>query len=142
MNPKNILRVIALFAILATSGRAVFAAAKPEEEAQRSAEQWLALVDSGKYAESWKTAASYFQTAVPQAHWEHSLGGVRKPLGDLVSRKLKSAHYTKSLPGAPDDEYVVLQFDASFTNKKTAVETVTPMLEKDGTWKVSGYFIK
>ena len=47
-----------------------------------------------------------------------------------------------SLPGAPDGEYVVLQFDTSFANKKEAVETVTPMLDKDGKWKVSGYYIK
>jgi hypothetical protein len=60
----------------------------------------------------------------------------------MVSRKLKSAKYTKALPGAPAGEYVVLQFDTSFVNKKEAVETVTPMLDKDGKWKVSGYFIK
>jgi hypothetical protein len=60
----------------------------------------------------------------------------------MVSRKFKSAQYTKSVPGAPDGEYVVLQFDTSFANKKEAVETVTPMLDPDGKWKVSGYYIK
>jgi hypothetical protein len=110
--------------------------------AQKSAEQWLALVDAGNYAESWKTSAAYFQTAVSQDQWEHTIVAVRKPLGDLVSRQLKSAQYTKSLPGAPDGEYVVLQFNTSFANKKEAVETVTPMLDPDGQWKVSGYYIK
>ena len=110
--------------------------------AQKSAEQWLALVDAGSFAESWKTAAGFFQAAVPQDQWGHTIAAVRGPLGDLVSRKLKSAHYTKSLPGAPDGQYVVLQFDTSFANKKAAVETVTPMLDADGTWKVSGYYIK
>jgi len=113
-----------------------------EAAAQKSAEQWLALVDAGNFAESWKTAAGYFQTAVSQDQWEHTIAGVRKPLGDLVSRKLKGAQYAKSLPGAPDGEYVVLQFDTSFANKKEAVETVTPMFDKDGQWKVSGYYIK
>ncbi len=136
------IRVITPLAIVALSGSLLFAADKPEETAQKSAEQWLALVDAGKYAESWKTAAGYFQTAVSQDQWEHSIVAVRKPLGDLVSRQLKSAKYTKSLPGAPDGEYVVLQFDTSFANKKEAVETVTPMLDKDGKWKVSGYYIK
>ena len=136
------IRVITPLAIVALSGSLLFAADKPEETAQKSAEQWLALVDAGKYAESWKTAAGYFQTAVSQDQWEHSIVAVRKPLGDLVSRQLKSAKYTKSLPGAPDGEYVVLQFDTSFANKKEAVETVTPILDKDGKWKVSGYYIK
>lgn len=119
-----------------------FAADKPEDEARKSAEQWLALIDAGKFGESWKTAAGYFKTAVTQEQWEHSLDAVRNPLGGMVSRKLKSATYTKSLPGAPDGEYVVLQFKTSFANKKEAIETVTPMLDKDGKWRVSGYFIK
>ena len=119
-----------------------FAADKPEDEARKSAEQWLALVDAGKYAESWKSAAEYFKTAVSEEQWGHSLDAFRKPLGELVSRKLKSAQYAKSLPGAPDGEYVVLQFETSFANKKEAIETVTPMLDKGGKWRVSGYFIK
>ena len=120
----------------------VMSTPQPEAAALKSAEQWLTLVDAGNYAESWKTAAAYFQTAVSQDQWEHTIVAVRKPLGDLVSRRLKSAQYTKSLPGAPDGEYVVLRFDTSFANKKAAVETVTPMLDPDGQWKVSGYYIK
>ena len=115
---------------------------KPEKEAQVAAEQWLALIDAGKFAESWQSAASSFQSAVPQPQWQSALDSVRKPLGTLVSRQLKSAQYTKTLPGAPDGDYVVLQFDTSFSNKKEAIETITPMLDKDGKWKASGYFIK
>jgi hypothetical protein len=29
-----------------------------------------------------------------------------------------------------------------FAEKKSAIETVTPMMEKDGQWRVSGYFIR
>jgi len=36
----------------------------------------------------------------------------------------------------------VIQYESVFANKKSAVETVTPMLEPDGTWHVSGYYIK
>ncbi|HSH94429.1 MAG TPA: DUF4019 domain-containing protein [Roseimicrobium sp.] len=126
---------------LAVSGMS-HAAEKSEKVAQAAAEEWLALVDAGKYAESWQGAAGVFQATVSQSQWQSALDSVRKPLGSLVSRKLKSAKYTKSLPGAPDGEYVVLQFETSFTNKKQSVETVTPMLDKDGKWKVSGYFIK
>jgi hypothetical protein len=37
-------------------------------------------------------------------------------------------------------EYVVIQYETQFEHH-TATETVTPMLDKDGAWKVSGYFI-
>jgi Protein of unknown function (DUF4019) len=63
----------------------------PENEAQKSAEQWLSLIDAGKFAESRTIAAEYFQAAVSQEQWERSLQAIRQPLGDLVSRKLKSA---------------------------------------------------
>jgi hypothetical protein len=113
-----------------------------QQHATESAKHWLSLIDAGKFAQSWKTAGEYFQTAVPQEEWQRSLNAVRKPLGDLVSRKLKSAKYTKSLPGAPDSEYVVLQLESSFANKEHAIETVTSMLGKDGQWRVSGYYIE
>jgi hypothetical protein len=42
----------------------------------------------------------------------------------------------------PDGQYVVIRYDSSFANKKSAIETVTPMLDQGGQWRVSGYFIK
>jgi len=107
-----------------------------------SAETWLTLVDEGRYADSWNEAAGYFKGAVKEEKWQESLVAVRKPLGKVISREVKSKSYHTSLPGAPDGEYVVIQFGTSFTNKKSAVETVTPMMDKDGQWRVSGYFIK
>ena len=115
---------------------------KPEELAEQSAESWLALVDSGNSAQSWEEAASIFKAAVTEEQWKSALRASRDPLGKLTSRKLKSARYTKTLPGAPDGEYVVIQYDSSFEHKRSAVETVTPMLDRAGKWKVSGYYIK
>ncbi|MCI0409445.1 MAG: DUF4019 domain-containing protein, partial [Acidobacteria bacterium] len=92
--------------------------------------------------ESWDEAAQLFKGAVTKDKWKETLAAVRNPLGRLVSRKPKSRQYAETLPGAPDGKYVVIQYDASFENKKTAVETVTPMLDGDGKWRVSGYFIK
>ncbi|MEJ2724517.1 MAG: DUF4019 domain-containing protein [Deltaproteobacteria bacterium] len=107
-----------------------------------AAEKWLALVDEDRYAESWNEAAEYFKGAVEQEEWQESLQSVRKPFGEVISREVKTRSYLTSLPGAPDGEYVVIQFETSFENKKSAVETVIPMKDGDGRWRVSGYFIK
>ena len=107
-----------------------------------SAEKWLGMVDAEKYAESWKEAAEYFKKAVTREQWEQSMQAVRKPLGKLITRKMKTKMYKTSLPGAPDGEYVVIEFETSFEYKKSAIETVTPMMDKDGKWCVSGYYIK
>jgi hypothetical protein len=121
---------------------AVGGSSEKEKPAVAAAERWLGLVDQGKYAQSWKEAATFFRNAINQGQWEQSLQGVRKPLGKPIARKIRTKTYRTSLPGAPDGEYVVIEFESSFENKKSAVETVTPMMEKDGKWRVSGYYIK
>jgi hypothetical protein len=113
-----------------------------EKAAVEAAEAWLALLDSGQYATSWRLASESFQAAVPEARWKDKAMGVRMQFGKLLSRQVKSARYTTELPGAPDGQYVVIEFDASYTNKKIAIETVTPMLEANGVWRVSGYYAK
>jgi hypothetical protein len=54
---------------------------------------------------------------------------------------LKGITRSKSLPGAPDGDYEVVQFQTSFANKAIATETVVLSHEASG-WKVDGYFIK
>jgi hypothetical protein len=113
-----------------------------EKAAVAAAEKWLVLVDGGKYEESWKEAAAYFKNAVKQEQWVQLVTATRKPLGKLISRKVKTSTYKTALQGAPDGEYVVITFETEFENKKSATETVTPMMDKEGTWRVSGYFVK
>jgi hypothetical protein len=147
---RSTFKMVAAFSLLmllrATCAQAT-AQQKPEQLAQQSSESYLALVDSGKYAESWQECAQIFQAAVTQAavtkeQWQSALRATRDPLGKLLWRKLKGATYTKTLPGTPDGEYVVIHYESSFEHKQAAVETVTPMLDKDGKWRVSGYYIK
>lgn len=128
--------------LLAAGMHAALADEAKERAALVGAEQWLVMVDTGKYAKSWQEAAGYFRNAITRDSWEQSVGAVRKPLGKVVSRNVKSTTYTTSLPGAPDGEYVMVEFETVFEHKATAVETITPMLESDGTWRVSGYFIQ
>jgi hypothetical protein len=104
--------------------------------------EWLGLIDGNKYSDSWDAAASYFKQNVGKEEWAKKLHAVRGPIGRVINRSKVIAKYMTSLPGAPDGEYVVIQYESSFENKRTAIETVTPMKDKDGIWRVSGYFIK
>jgi|SRR5579863_563243 len=103
---------------------------------------WLKLVDDGNYGDSWDHASSYFRDNVTKETWQQKATGVRQPLGAVVSRKIIRVQYATSLPGAPDGQYVVVEYRTTFAHKKAALETVTPMLDKDGKWRVSGYYIK
>jgi hypothetical protein len=110
--------------------------------AERAAREWLALADAADAAGTWAAAASLFRNAVPKDEWVHALDAVRAPLGAVVARTLRTARAATELPGAPDGEYVVLEFDTQFERKRAAVETVTPMRDADGGWRVSGYYIR
>ena len=111
-------------------------------QAREAAQKWLTLVDNCEYTVSWSQAAAYFQNAIATEQWEKILQGIRQPLGKTISRKVASTQCTTSLPGSPDGEYVVIQYQTSFENKQSAIETLTLMLTRSDVWKVAGYFIK
>jgi hypothetical protein len=136
---------IAILVALLLLSRSAPAAEKhdaAQKQALAAANAWLALVDAGKYGESWDESAEYLKNAVGKKEFGKSLVAARKPLGKLTSRTVQAAEYRTSLPGAPDGQYVVIQFKTSFENKRSAVETVTPMFDKDQRWRVSGYYIR
>jgi hypothetical protein len=112
------------------------------QQAMKAADAWLRLIDEGKYRESWEQSAGFFRDKITADGWAKMVGPVREPLGKVTSRKFKAAQYATRLPGAPAGQYVVIQYDTDYANKAGAVETVTPMLDKDGKWRVSGYYIR
>jgi uncharacterized protein DUF4019 len=134
--------LVALMLLLGWSIVTAFADEAGEKAATAAAPVWLSQIDAGSYSNSWRDASVYFKGAVSEKGWQDALTGARKPLGKLISRKLSKAQSATLLPGAPDGKYVVMQFDSSFANKQTAVETVTFMQEKDGKWRAAGYYIK
>ena len=77
-------------------------------QAQSAATSWLALTDASKYGPSWDEAAAFFKAAVTKTNWESALKSVRAPLGVVRSRKLRAATFTRTIPGAPDGESVVI----------------------------------
>jgi len=130
------------FAVLVGTGPHVKGSDNPEAAAESAALAWLVLVDAGNYSASWVAASASFRQHVPQSQWQTAAANARAPFGALRSRKLQSATFTHSAPGAPDGEYVIITFASSFEKKAGAIETVTPMLDSDGSWRVSGYYIR
>jgi Protein of unknown function (DUF4019) len=115
---------------------------KYDPDAERAARDWLALADAGDASGSWAAAASLFRKAVREEQWAQALTIAREPLGAVQERTLQAAHPATELPGAPDGEYVVFEFQTRFERKRAAIETVSPMRDRDGQWRVSGYYIR
>jgi hypothetical protein len=130
-----LLSIAAVTSSLATS-------APPTEPAKAAAAAWLSLVDAADARSSWEQASVNFKSTITSAQWSQALSAVRGPLGTLRQREQKTVQFTKTLPGAPDGQYFLLQYQSAFQSKASATETVTVVMDPDGTWRVVGYFIK
>lgn len=123
-----------------------------EQVAVGAAENWLALVDSGDFEESWERTASLFKSGISEKdlfkaevskqQWQSSLRTVQDSLGKAVLRRLTSKRYTEDLPWEPDAEYVVIEYETTFERQMQRTETVILMKESDGEWRVSEYKLK
>lgn len=117
------------------------ASAVGEEElilATQVAEQWLALIDQGKYAETWPVTSRFFQTNMPQDKWVQVLTSANQTLGKAVDRKMSGREARSNIEGAPQGQYILVGYATDFERKPGLLETVT-LIGEDGTWKVVGY---
>ena len=117
------------------------AAPAREQAAQRAAEAWLALMDQGKYAESWQAAGSLFRQAVTAERWAQQVAAVVAQVGAFQRRELQKTEFTTELPNGPQGEYMVLTYSSAFANLPNAREVVILQLE-DGEWKTIGYLVQ
>ena len=111
------------------------------EDAARLAQEWLAHVDGGNYAQSWKDAAARFKASVTEEKWVGAMNQVRQPLGSVSAREFSDATFANELPRAPKGDYWVVKFKTTF-EAITANEVVTLTAETDGSWRVVGFFIR
>lgn len=138
---KKVIALATSLGLIAFFAASLISCEKPKEEemAIQSAESWLALVDEEKYLESWEGLAGLFKKNIKKEEWVNDLNRFRKPLGKLLERKLQ--HVTNSSE-ASVGEYLIFQYETSFENKKSAVEAVSVIKDKDGKWRTLGYGIQ
>ena len=138
---KKVIALATSLGLIAFFAASLISCEKPKEEemAIQSAESWLALVDEEKYLESWEGLAGLFKKNVKKEEWVNDLNRFRKPLGKLLERKLQ--HVTNSSE-ASVGEYLIFQYETSFENKKSVVEAVSVIKDKDGKWRTLGYGIQ
>jgi hypothetical protein len=102
---------------------------------------WLTKIDARQYQESYADLLGVARDSATVEQWQITMKTVREPLGGLINRLPKKMDERTFLPGMPDGEYRIWQFESDFENKKKAVETVT-MAKENGVWKPMGYFIR
>jgi len=115
--------------------------AADELAAQRQALGFLGYLDQGRFADSYAYTGMLIRAQLDRDAFSTQIQQTRVGTGALQSRELIDAGYTTTVSGAPEGQYVVLHYHASFANRQDAVETLWLSLAK-GYWRVVGYNIK
>ena len=108
-----------------------------QAEVTRAARDWLALVDAGRWEESWRGTGAQFRALNSVEAWTRASEEMRRQVGAMQSRTDLSV---ESVPVPPAGAEVV-KFRTRFANRPDAVETVT-LAREDGAWKVVGVWVE
>lgn len=107
-----------------------------------AAEDFLQLVDSEKYEQSWEKSSVLMRDRIFLEVWNQQIPAMRGKVGLLNSREQADASMSDWAEGAPDGKYLTLTYTSSFEKQASAIETIILVLEDDARWRVAGYFIK
>lgn len=133
----------ALVAVACLAAGAAFAQDPRSVLAQKAAREWLAQTDKVDAAASYGAAGAKFKEAITVDRWEEALQKARAPLGALEQRTIFETTFDQALPGGgPPGEFALVMYRTVFARKTDSTETVTLEHERDGTWRVIGYFIR
>jgi len=102
-----------------------------------TASAWLAEWDAGHWKACWNDFSSTLQSDGSLDKWSRHAFSVQEVLGKLQSRKLIGVQETR-LRG----KVMRVVFDVTFEHKGLLSEGVNVEKQSDGSWKVSGHWIK
>ena len=147
MGDRSRLAALVLVVLLTAGSSGAWAKSVPANasaiaDATQAALIWLAIVDGGQLGQSWDAAAPALQQALTKEAWSRAVGQARAPLEPFGPRALLAAQYAATLPNAPPGPYVVLQYRTKVAQGREVIETIVPMLQPDGSWRVSGYYVR
>jgi len=109
-------------------------AAEPTEAAAaRAAEDFLALVDESRWAESYAATGAQFRSLNTLERWAEVSEQVRPPLGKLLTRDVVANEYVP----APPEGYRLVKFRSTYANGTAQTESLSVAWE-GGAWKVVG----
>lgn len=112
------------------------------KQAYKNAKSWMQMLDQGNADASWQALSPLFSSQLSKGDWQASVKGLRMTFGPTGTRTLLSSQYKTSSYGAPDGDYVDVQFTTDYGNAPSRKETVTLVREASGDWKVAGFAIE
>lgn len=128
--------IFLLAAVLGVHGAQAQGAAAPGDD-------FLRLLDTKQYAQSWDLASDILKQSVSKSEWETQMVKTRDTIGEVASRKLKSSEPQSNPPGTPAGEYLVVTYETVFASQGAPRTETLPMFKgADGRWRAVGYFVR
>lgn len=137
---RPLLLLPVLTIVLAAAHPAAHSLGVQEADARRAAQNWLALIDSGQYEQSWAEAARAFQRAVTAEAWARQAASARQRSGASISRELVSDTDVTDPPGVPPGEYFRIRYETECSTGLIR-ETVLLVRESGRGWRVVSYVV-
>jgi hypothetical protein len=106
--------------------------------AVKSAQAWLAALDSSGYSRAWEESAASMHSCISRADFEKSMQSRRDPLGRMKSREIKIRRHLRGVPWSGKDT-AVISYITTFEKKTDVPESIVLALDPDGKWRVEGY---
>ena len=112
---------------------AIATAERDPAAAARAAEDFLALVDESRWAESYAATGTQFRALNTLERWTAVSEQVRPPLGKMLTRDIVGNEFVP----APPQGYQLIKFRSTYANGTLQTESVSLAWE-EGAWKVAG----
>ena len=103
---------------------------------QAAADEWKTMVDAGTWDQAWDSAGSAFKSMITREYWRGLMAG-RAVHGHVMASRLQGSG-PLALPGFPDGQYWVFQYQVEFRNGSTGSDMVAVRSEA-GRWRVASY---
>lgn len=111
-----------------------------ERAAVDAAQQWLKLMDQGKYEESWKQASKYLQRQFNQKNWTRARQATPHPKTRAKTRVLDQFQFLpKAPPGLGEAPAVILRFRTPGADFD--LYEIVALAKLEGRWQPTGYQI-
>jgi Protein of unknown function (DUF4019) len=104
--------------------------------------KWLALIDADKAGDAWDLSSKQLKSAVTRAKFIEGIRDSRKSLGKLETRTAERFARSHKMPGAPEGDYVIIEYTAQFARGQKLQEQLVWAIDDGDIWRVAGYYYR
>lgn len=112
----------------------------PVTDAKRRADEWLALVDQGRFETAYGVMAQGFRMQYPFSQFQELISRERTSLGNVETRQFIATAPYESPPGAPRGHYRQYSYKTRFARENRPIYELVWLVGEKDDWRVSGFY--